>query len=473
MKSTLMFLTLSLFAVVHCDFAVADVALSRGYAAMVGNMEGVDRKGRAYSVYRLGRIDTRKSTLEVFAVWSSAKRAHTTLFGEGWCVPVLDSRMYPIGVDTYEMLRADGRVCVYRKVSGKKGVFTGDLSDTAVVRPGEIRVYWGTNISDKADMVFRNGRLSSLRVNKSLLEYRYDANGSVKVICDGKEACRAEVSGKESRTSRIVFANGNEIQFSMGEVPVCVGIAEGRVKVVPAWTLAELQYIGKKLSFSYGSDSNGHGRFFDGTQTFSWNPENRCIAALNDWTYNIKPPKHGNNVHYYRKHKNGEVEEYYVDLQSGTRIKEVRKCREEGRVFTSGRLRGKLRWNDKTRADGDGERIEYSYNENGRLVYYKSIDHKSQQVAESWFDQNGRILRSRSGMDDKTTLEYIYTSDGMRAAVVCAHDGKITSHNVENVEAFVKWHNDRKMGIDRPAPKIAQRAFDIPVIDVSKGKLGL
>ncbi len=90
MKSIFVLLALSLFAVVYCDFVVADVVLSRDYDAMVGDVDGADRTGRAYSVYRLGQIDTRKSTLEVFAVWSSAKRVHTTLFGEGWCVPALD-----------------------------------------------------------------------------------------------------------------------------------------------------------------------------------------------------------------------------------------------------------------------------------------------------------------------------------------------------------------------------------------------
>ena len=160
------------------------------------------------------------------------------------------------------------------------------------------------------------------------------------------------------------------------------------------------------------------------------------------------------------------------------RIRETKKCREVGRVFTSGKLRGKLRWNEKTLPEGRGNRTEYSYDENGCLVYSRRTDLKSKKVAESWTEPNGRVLKSRSNMDDKTVLEYIYATNGVRVAVVRVHDGKIVSQSVENAEDFVKWHNDRKKGIESTMPKAegAHRLLaksNIPVIDVSQGKLGL
>ena len=85
---------------------MADVVLAHGVAAVMGEMEGVDRCGRAFSAYRSGHVDTRQARLVVYAVWNSSRQAASTLFGEGWRVPMLESRMYPIGVDAYEMLRA-------------------------------------------------------------------------------------------------------------------------------------------------------------------------------------------------------------------------------------------------------------------------------------------------------------------------------------------------------------------------------
>ena len=211
-------------AITISEFARADIVLAQGAAAIAGSMEGVDRNGMAYSVYRLGVINTRMSHVSVYAFWSSSKKMDSSLFGNGWCVPALESRMYPTGADTYEMIRADGRLCRYRRVSGKKDMFAGDLSDCAIVRPnGEIRVYWSSIVTDKADLIFRGGRLSTMRVNESVIEYRYDANGSVRVVCDGKEACRAEISRKESRPSRIAFANGVDVMFKIIELPVWIG----------------------------------------------------------------------------------------------------------------------------------------------------------------------------------------------------------------------------------------------------------
>ena len=123
--------------------SMADVVLAHGVAAVMGEMEGVDRCGRAFSAYRLGHVDTRQTRLVVYAVWNSSRQAASTLFGEGWRVPMLESRMYPIGVDAYEMLRADGgtfclreRTCEETKDWIKQSVWFRSLVENQIGADG-------------------------------------------------------------------------------------------------------------------------------------------------------------------------------------------------------------------------------------------------------------------------------------------------------------------------------------------------
>lgn len=164
------------------------------------------------------------------------------------------------------------------------------------------------------------------------------------------------------------------------------------------------------------------------------------------------------------------MEEFYKNWATGESVKEILGGREVSRIFTSGKLRGKLRWREATQPGVYKERTEYLYNENGGLAYFKRIDFKEKSYLEGWYDAAGRIVKSRVNGDDDSIREYIYNPAGTRVAVV--EGVQLVQRRVPNAEEFVKWHNDAKRGLHYAAPAIKESSVKFPVIDISKGVIG-
>ncbi len=450
------------------SWSVCDVVLIPERGAVGGPMEGTDKFGNALSCYRIGEINAKRRKIGVYAYWRSMKDVRSSLWGVGWEIPFLESRIVPLDENRFECVLPDGFRVTLFKAAKKKDRLVSKYNFCGEEKGSLIRLFVGTNISPHADFVFKNGRLSDMLCFGSKFKYEYIGKSCSRIVCDGKDVCRIDSKNGAAGLARIDFIGGMGVSFKKSVTNICVEELSGLAQLRKVETLSALKISdGRQYEFAYGMDKSGHGIFSDGIVRMLWNPSDGTIVQLNDWRYSItRGDSEVEGVRFYRKHKEGVVEEHHRNYLTGIMVREANGVRDTSRVFTSGSLKGKVRWNEKSGLRYD-ERTEYSYDELGRLRYFKVLYRKENKVTETWMNELGMIAKFRVDRDDKQTSEYIYADDGKCAAVV--QNGKIIGHQVANAEEFAKWHKDMKKGVKRPAPKI--KPFGVaPVIDAKTGR---
>ena len=455
--------------------------LHSGAALADSAIEGTDAIGHAIAEYPLGTLSFGPKKCTVYAYWSSEEPSGKTTLGYGWRIPWFESRIYPVSRDCLVMHSPDGIVRKFwLRKEERPNLWRGRRGSGCVTNGGETRFYWRLE-KKLPDLVFRNGRLVRMNTRGLSVEFRYSADGTFEqMVCGGKVLCRMETGGRESGQMRtIAFTDGGRAEVLLEPVRVGGlnangqwGLQKERMSVV------QLKSGGRTYRIVHGLAKKGRATFSDGERNYAYDLGTRQILSLNDWTYVItKVDAKRRNAHILRKRPDGETEEEYANLETGMRVSERKECRRVWRVFTSGKnLRGKKRWLETTYSQGYGSRTEYAYDEKGALSMTLETDRKSGTTTESrymetgrltyckimpktglsvefWFDvKNGRLLRTRSGGDEKSDCDYLYTSTGKQVASV--RNGKIVNRFVPNAEEFVKWHEDVKKGVKRPEPQI-------------------
>lgn len=453
--------------------------LHGGAALADGGIEGTDGVGHAIAEYPLGTLSFGAKKITVYAYWSSEEQNGKSSLGYGWCIPWFESRIYPVSRDCLVMHSPDGIVRKFwLRKEERPGLWRGRRGSGCVTSGGETRFYWRLE-KKRPDLVFRNGRLVKMNFRGKTVEFRYSANGTFEqMICGGDVWCRMKVDGKDGRTRTITFADGHRTEILLSPNRVGGIGPNGRACFQERMTVAQLKSVGRTCRIVYGLSKDGRATFSDGERNFVYDVKSRQILSLNDWTYEIAEiDTRRRNAHILRRRPDGETEEEYANFETGMRIRERKGWRHVWRVFTSGKnLRGKRRWLETTYPQGYGSRTEYAYDEKGALSMTLETDRKSGTVTERrfsepgrlayckitpkegrtvehWFDaMNGRLLRTRSGGDEKSDCDYLYTSTGKQVASV--RNGKIVNRYVPNAEEFVKWHEDKKNGVKKPEPRI-------------------
>lgn len=436
-------------------------------------MEGSDRVGRAVMDYRLGTITLGNSSIPVFAYWTSADKDMNSMFGAGWHIPLFECRMLPLDANTYEMtsLTSGRGIRFYRDIHDRKRL-TNRFKNAAIIDGDNIRIFCGRKVDNMPDMVFRKGRLILFRYQSTVFNLEYERGHFSQMTCSGRAVCALSSASGQQGAFAIDFGKGKKVQFRTEKMEVCIGRKNGKPIINPLRTLRYLKSEdGKEFTFQYGVNQTGNGRFSDGENDVTWNADSRTIRTLNKWIYEISDVNlRDHTARLRRRNAGGAVEEFYKNWTTGESVKEILGCREVSRIFTSGKLRGKLRWREATQPGVYKERTEYLYDENGGLAYFKRIDFKKKSCLEGWYDSAGRIVKSRVNGDDDSIREYIYNPAGTRVAVV--EGNQLVHRSVPNAEEFVKWYNDAKKGIHYAAPTIKESSAKLSVIDVSKGVIG-
>lgn len=452
----------------------ADMTVERGFGGWNENMNTVDNLGHAVLLYRMGEFDLVGMRVPLYAYWTSASVPQPSLLGYGWRIPWLECRMMPMDAQTYELWGVNGERLRFFKDKIVKNLYRTRHGQCAVVCKQVIKVYNSEKVASEPDMVFRAGHLTQFRYRSKRVRIDYDCGLFARMSVDGHHVIFVEKVPWKQGTCRLVFnVEGSQAEFSRAAVEVCMGSRGTKPNMLRRETLTSLKNgFGEDYEFTYGLTKAGMARVSDGHHSVSWNPTTRLICTFDDWFYNITEVDsvcgiYG-NARYYRRRKNGETEAYHMNWKTGIRICDQLGCRVTSRLFTSGKLRGLLRWQEKHTPEGFGERTEFAYNENGILVYFKTIREKDKAYNETWNDEAGRIARFRVNGDDRTACEYIGTPNGER--VVARADGMILHRGVPNAEEFVQWHEDTKRGLKISAPKTPAMP-PLAVLDVSKGVL--
>lgn len=398
-------------------FAVlSDIHVTRRFLGENCEMPFIDWHGNAVEHYVLGEFDLVDTKLPLYAYWTSAADPSKSLLGYGWHVPWLECCMLPVSVKTYELRSMFGERLRFVRDSRNPELFRYHDVACAVVGKDDIKLYLGKKPGNAPDMVFLGGRLVQFRYASRTVKIEYESGCFRRMTSGGKTILSADRKSSEPNVIRVVF-NGDKRGAAVvrtGKKSVCVGCPSTGPKFEVRETLVELCLPSQeRLEFSYG-DRGEIGGMSDGKAKVVWDPGSRKLLVHDDWAYDLSQHDPDNGVCRLRREMGGDVEEFSYDAKSGRRVRLKRGIRDTSRLFTSGKLRGKVRWNERTLPGGNETRTEYSYDEKQRLVYYRLLDKKSGSCSESWNDENGRIIRFRLNGDDSTDVCYRYSSDGSR-----------------------------------------------------------
>lgn len=396
--------------------AEADIGVSSRCYVKNREMEHVDEYGHAVKVYRLGTFKLADRDVPLYAYWTSAAHSSKTVLGHGWHVPWFECRMFPIDGARYRLDSPLGDHLIFTKGKDPK-LYRYGRGACATVTKSIVNVYCQAEPTPVPDMTFFDGLLVQFRYASKVFKVIYE-RGHFRRMVLGERTLLAVERMPLGKSGITVYFNGRRdesVPVITGLKTVCVGYDSGKQVLDKRETVVGFRTaFGESFEFSYGVVGTKCW-MNDGVAKVVWNPETRKIISYDDWTYDLTghDPDHG--IHRLRRiNPAGEKEEYSYDMKSGIRIRDRGNVRDVTRLFTSGKLRGMMRWNEQNVPGHYEMRKEYSYDENKHLVYCRYINKANGFYTEYWYDQKGRVDRSRKNGDNATLLRFKYLTDGSR-----------------------------------------------------------
>lgn len=400
--------------------ASAGIHVSAGFCGGSRHIESVDEYGHALGLYRLGEFDLANKKIPLYAYWSSEDDATKSHLGHGWHVPWFECRMIPVDESTYEL----------RSMFGERLRFRKDPKDTKLYRHGKnvcataskdvVKVYLRSTPVSAPDLVFVGGRLDQFAYDSKSFRIAYEKGCFSKMTCGGRTVLSVERAAQDSRRIEIFF-NGKRdrpARVWTGRTTVCTGFKAGSPVMSERSTVVAMQTAEEeRYDFSYGM-KGVWGRMFDGRTEITWDPATRSIVTHGDWTYDISGHDPDRGIWRLRRRSaGGEENEYSYDARTGMQVKIYKGVKEIARLFTSGKLRGMMRWYETHVPGSYAERTECTYDENKCLIYFKRINLLDNTYSENWMNSNGKLEKVRYNGDYKTTQKFVYASDGSRTVV--------------------------------------------------------
>ena len=408
-------LSLAVVGIALC--ANADIRVSSGFCGRDRHMDFVDSYGRALELYRLGEFEFADTRIPLYAYWSSADDASKSMLGYGWHVPWFECRMIPVDASRYELRSMFGERARFVKDAKNPNLYRLRQNACATVVKNTVKVYLGPNPKAAPDMVFVGGRLDQFVYASRTFKLSYENGLFSRLAVGGRTLVSVERKAQDPNVLRIYF-NGRKDDcacVSVGKKSVCVGSSSGSPVLSERDTVVDMVTAGgKRFAFSYGS-AGGKGRMSDGRTEITWDPETRTISTHGEWTYDVTghDPDKG-MVRLRRSSADGKVESFSYDARTGRQVKVQYGVKEVARLFTSGKLRGMMRWHEKHGPGSSATRTEYTYNEKKQAVYFKIIDLRDNSYSEYWKDSRDRLAKVRRNGDDSTTEVFHYAADGSR-----------------------------------------------------------
>ena len=138
--------------------------------ALAGPFKGVDRQGCVFLIVRLGEV----GKLPLCAYWTSREGVRSSLLGEGWCLPLLESRLVPLERSQVDFYQPDG----FKRTLTRGRKDSRNLSSGAWFgrEEGEGDVRLSADFGPQAGKIevgFRGGRLANLRCAEGSFGFSY------------------------------------------------------------------------------------------------------------------------------------------------------------------------------------------------------------------------------------------------------------------------------------------------------------
>jgi len=371
--------------------------------------EGCDSQGYVLLTEKLGdlQIPGQESPVPIWAFFSSEYTTASPYAGM-WRIGILDMSLVQIGENQFRMLDPGGNETMLSRNAKDKTILEG---------PG----WKGTISNDRIKMwascgwniEFVRGRVSRMTTqHNKVITYNYVDGCVSSITCDGKPLMTL---GNLRGSTLDITINDKKLSIVRAEQP----------RVQHTGNVNKVVERGRSLSSITGQGESGYGRTYTYTvdeetrpvivvadkynQPFKivWDPQTRKILRYQDWEYMTTRDRKTDwdTIELKRRDSKGEVESYYNNIGTGTRITQRGTSKRSEYEFTSGPAVGKLR------------KIE------------DMLDGKVTNLQQYFYDEKGRIIR---GKENEDTLKFEYD------------DKKYTATAWKNNALLWKKHMDAK-----------------------------
>ena len=359
------------FFLVATSFVIAFAARGEslsyaGLADVRGPFEHVDRMGHAFYMLKLGDA----GRLPVYAYWSSEAGIASKSLGHGWCIPLLESRIYPVSSTCLRLRLPDGYVRHFHRQ--KDGSYSGGRFWSATEDGHTTRV-----IADSGDgfprtvLSFVRGRLARMECEEGTFEFKEDTTG-LSIVSKGRKLLTVAA---DSGNPDVVTVRLGGTRIRAEKRPATVFFAPGEEDSRPvkgeAKALSSLEFSsGERHAFEYGGDGSRASFTADGLR-IEWSPDTRKVLAADGFDFEIGAvPSDGVSGPSIaridpagaREAYSHEVGKGLITVESSNGVKTV------SRLFTSGDNAGKLRWRERYSYGVLEERVDFIYDKAGKIV---------------------------------------------------------------------------------------------------------
>jgi len=414
-----------------------------------------DSDGLVNFWYELGSAKLSDGTkLPVRLLFNTGPSLGRPLLGKFWWCPLLEMTFLPQN-ELYSIMSTFGGRKIWLK-KNKDGTFKSPDGAYAgrMVSPVECAI-------TTADWEFRfvEGRIRRAKRSDGLeLEWIYSSGRITALREVGKGALvDLSFSASDSFPQSLGF-DGKKLQLKSQKIPVATQVSGQSLIAGFDTTLAEMSGNRSLLSFPIQLERNGHYVMEQSSnnsplRTYTWDAGSGCL--ISDGTYTYSREKGGNALKpsdlapwvVSRKEASGKIESYFYDPRTGMSVLKRPDGLSMSRSYflSQGSTFHKLRKVVASVGDKEVQSWQYSYDEQGRIIrlrsgnYEKVWEYLDKDRPSSITETTDGEVTSRKTFDDQGRLTekftrgdniYRYTYDGGKAVVQNIKSGKLISTQV-------------------------------------------
>ena len=370
------------------------------------HFDGTDEQGHVLFVDSLGDLTLGDGLkFPIFAMFNSNWKSSSPYLGQGWMLPLLESKIVQIDDNTFQLWQPDGSYQFMGRNKPTDTILNGQGGWKAEIN-GDTITAWA---SCGWKLTYNQGKLTSITTPQNrTLDLVYN-NGRVTAMQEnGATVLAVQTDSQSGKVTGLTF-NDKTIGIEQTDKPVIQQIGGKNMVGSMAPSLSKLT-LPDRTSKSYNYKATGNLEptlTVDGQRHLSWDPVTSLIKTDGEWTYGLKPIEGSSDVAFTRTNVQGQSEAYEDNSATGVIIQKTLDGTETKTYrFTSGILAGKIRKIEEVKNDTSTVVLKNSYDETGHLIrkeqgafdVYYSKDHILEKITknsmpfmQAIFDENGGI----------------------------------------------------------------------------------
>ena len=376
------------------------------------HFQGVSFQGYVFQVERLGEVDLGDGlNLPLWAIFRSESNISSPYVGQGWDIPLLESRIVQIDDIWFRMIEPTGWFRLFWRDEKDPTLIHGQGSWKGQIRGNTITTW----ASCGSKIVFNAGKITQLQVNGRTFDYQYSGNRVSEIREGGRLILKVNGDPSTGIVNGLSYG-GQQMGIELGDRPQVQAIQGKNVVASLQKSLGKLTFPdGTTKEYEYAVNEQLQPTLnISGTQkrVIVWNPSSKIIVSDGDWTYDIKqselPRSHAAIGRVTAK---GLSEYWFYNPSKGEEtIQGIDGVRRTRTWFVGGKLLGLTRSNV---AELNGKVISenrLSRDETGRLirdhVNINSDEYFTGSYRERTYDSNGKVKTLRRTDGSMSMFDY-------------------------------------------------------------------